>query len=166
MRRRAVLTSAAIVIIVATATIANFYLLDGLDGAALALVYGDDATYAPGYTDRMFGEIETGMDRASVKSRLGQPLSRAWIYQAHNRDEVIVDVDARGRIQAIRGKVTDAVRHDQPGTPVESLIPILGRPNVIVWAYSRSLHDASYRVRSIVFRDSRVEQVIHEYYWD
>jgi hypothetical protein len=50
---------------------------DGLDGALFALVWGDTAKYAAGYSDRAFRAVRIGMDANEVRSILGEPLEQA-----------------------------------------------------------------------------------------
>lgn len=49
---------------------------DGLDGAALAVVMGDTAVYAAGYSDRAFRSVCPGMSEDDVRAILGEPLKK------------------------------------------------------------------------------------------
>ena len=52
------------------------------------------------------------------------------------------------------------------GNPLEKYTARLGSDSIPGWAYSKSAHDASYRVRCILFRDGKVYQIIREFYLD
>lgn len=79
------------------AAAAHLLVPDGVDGAVLALVMGDTGTYAPGYSDRAFRSVRSGMTQEDVRAILGEPLkaesvpelrpagSVVWAYSASVR---------------------------------------------------------------------------------
>src|SRR5262245_39696121 len=101
MRRRLVWIAAA-VIVAAGGFALHAYMLDGLDGLVLSAVYGDDATYAPGYSDARFRRVRIGMWRDDVERLLGRPIIESYIYERDREDATIVDADAGGHIVAVR----------------------------------------------------------------
>ena len=70
------------------------YPLDGWVGSALAVGYGHDTEYAPGYSEKEFARLELGMTMNEVERRLGRPLQEyaitggelGWRYTRSPRD--------------------------------------------------------------------------------
>lgn len=54
----------------------QFFLPDGLNGAAIATVLGEDTQYARDYSESAFRNIEAGMSEHQVRSLLGEPLTK------------------------------------------------------------------------------------------
>ena len=48
---------------------------DGLKGALLGAIFGEDTVYADEYSHDRFAEIELGMSEKEVYSRIGPPIS-------------------------------------------------------------------------------------------
>lgn len=53
---------------------AHSFLLDGVDGALLAIVYGEDTVYSARYSDAGFRAVSAGMSLEEVRQVLGEPL--------------------------------------------------------------------------------------------
>jgi hypothetical protein len=79
-----------------------------------------------------------------------------------------------GRTEYAPGYSDRKLQQIGPGDPesrVESMMgPPLERYTIDAtsygWAYSRKVGDTSYRVRSVVFREHRVLEVLHDFYMD
>ena len=163
-RRIAVALTALLLLIVSTAA-AHWCLLDGLDGWLLSTISRDDTSYAPRYSTRGFRSISVGMTLSTVADRLGQPLAEIWTYQRGGEDYLVVDI-ANRHVLSSRGPGTPHTPQVKVGVPAEDVMKSLGVPVIVSWVFTKSMHDSSYRMRTIVFRDGRVDRTIHDYYWD
>lgn len=168
IRRRMAATIAAsvgVVLLLVVGT-AHSLLLDGLDGWLLSTFYQDDTTYAPRYSDAKFRSVTAGMDRAKVTALLGRPLHETWIYEHDAVNHLVLSIDLLGQVQAVSGPGASSHPNIQPGVSVATARSVLGPPSIETWAFTKTLHDSSYKVRVVVFRGGIVERKIHEYYWD
>lgn len=63
-----------IVCVVGALIAVNTYLVDGVVGSGLRLIFGDDTVYATAYSEAAFRRIAIGMTEDQVRALLGEPL--------------------------------------------------------------------------------------------
>ena len=91
--RQLLLVLAAIVALVWVVSVVH-HPLDGWGGGAMAVLYGNDTEYAPGYSEKEFGRLKPGISMKEVEERLGRPLEEyviggdeiGWKYTRSPRD--------------------------------------------------------------------------------
>lgn len=140
------------------------WLLDGLPGWTLATVYQDDTQYAPGYSDKAFRTVRDGMMEEEVIALLGAPLGMSWVFERTASERVVVSFGTDGKVEHVYP--LDNFLRIANGTETNILQAGIGAPDRRIFAYSRSPHDSSYRVRVIHVAGGRVTGKIHEYYLD
>jgi hypothetical protein len=164
--KRAILFVGVICAIVLFGWWLHLSLLDGLIGSGLARVVGEDTIYAAAYSEHRFRQVRNGMDQKHVFELLGPPLKQSWVYGSANSDPLIITAAPDGRIQYVSGPATPTTQRIVKGMRLEDVRSVIGQPAKVVWAYSTSAHDSSYRIRAIIFRNNAVSETRHEYYWD
>jgi outer membrane protein assembly factor BamE (lipoprotein component of BamABCDE complex) len=127
----------------------HFYLLDGLDGWFYSLAYEEDTLFSEGYSDSAFRRVYRGMQEAELRALLHTPLGEVWIYSNGSTrmgsvgfSESTVDysnISERLPLGSIK-----------VGMKKGDVIRILGEPQRKSFVYSRSRHDQSYRVRTVL----------------
>jgi len=74
------LWSGLMLFVVVTSALIHYASPDGLQGAVLARVLGDDTSYADGFSLEGFRSIRTAMSEQQVHETLGVPLGQTWQY--------------------------------------------------------------------------------------
>lgn len=141
---------------------AHYWLLDGLPGWFLAEFGGDDAEYAPGYTESGFRRVGVGMSPDGVRGILGSPLWEMWIYSGPSQ-MILFNGERVERVLAGDDARLKAVT---PETSMSALRDLRAVATEVRWGYTRNPKDGSYRVRLVVFRGNEVHSKEHEFYVD
>jgi hypothetical protein len=139
-------------------------LLDGLPGWTLATFYQDDTQYASGYADKAFRTVRDGMTEEELITLLGAPLGISWVFERTAPERVVVSFGADGKVEHVYP--LDNSLRIAIGTEANLLQARMGAPSRKIFAYSRSPHDSSYRVRVVHVAGGRVTGKFHEYYVD
>jgi hypothetical protein len=166
------LKAAAIAAVFAGALFLHYRLLDGISGAVFTMIFGDTTSYASGYTDNGFRAVRPGMTDAQVQELIGQPLGEVWSYVSRMKLGSNDPADPCDFVY-IRGRNVDKYvgrscrkRGIEPLIPVVDVEQIMGRPVFVVWRYSESRVDGSYRERVVYLSNGRVEEVRASFYVD
>jgi outer membrane protein assembly factor BamE (lipoprotein component of BamABCDE complex) len=145
---------------------AHVFLLDGLDGWMLSALYEDDTRYAPQYSDKNFRALKPGMSQSEVAARLGQPLHESWLYQQQAQTRLVVAFSPEGYLRSISGLDKATVPHLTPSMSRDSVASMIGPPSMVVWAFTETPNERSYRVRTVVFSQGALQSTRHKYYLD
>jgi hypothetical protein len=161
-------TSRVITIILIAAgllALAHLYLLDGVFGSMLTLFYRDETHYAPGYSDAEFRHIAVGMDEASVRAHLSDPLKEDWGF-GQGSEWLVVSCDNQGRVGYIGGTRAPEFAAQLAGRKCGEVTTVAGVPSRKTLVYTEPEHDSSDRVRAVLLTAGRGEREFHEYYVD
>lgn len=144
----------------------HFYLLDGLDGWFYSMAYEEDTLFSDGYSDSAFRRVYRGMPEAELRALLRTPLGEVWIYS--NSSTRIGSVGFSGSTVdhvhvSERSRARGAVK---TGMKMGDVIRILGEPQKKSFVYSRSRHDQSYRIRTVVLARGTVLEKRAYFYVD
>nr|WP_256433108.1 outer membrane protein assembly factor BamE [Myxococcus sp. CA040A] len=72
--RRLGCVAVGVVVVLSAVVLVRAFLLDGVSGALLACIVGEDTVYSARYSDRGFRTILPGMSEEQVRHALGEPL--------------------------------------------------------------------------------------------
>ena len=138
--------------------------LDGIDGWLFSLFTIEDTMYSKDYSDDKFEKIKIGMPSELVIDLLGKPLEEAWYYKAECglagislKNDIVYDISMDSKIQSNKIKV---------GMQKDAVIKAIGPPLKEIWFYSESPESKSYSERTIILKNAKVSEIIHEYYVD
>lgn len=112
--RQVLIALAAIVALVWVVSVVR-HPLDGWGDNAMAVLYGNDTEYAPGYSEKKFARLKPGMTMDEVEERLGRPLQEyviggeefGWKYTRSPRD-----MSYRVRVVVFKAGLVSEIIHE------------------------------------------------------
>jgi inner membrane protein len=135
---------------------------DPLRERIVASVLQDDTEFAPGFSERAFGEIDRRMTERAVLDRLGRPFSEFLFYPAAENACLQIRIDG----DIVREALPEAacVRHGiRPSVSRQHMHATLGMPEGSCWVYSRSPDGGYFRGRGVCFENGRVDQIVRRW---
>ncbi len=128
----------------------------------IAAVVRGQTEYAPGFSERAFAAVASGMSEAEVAQLLGPPLTQSWYYRETARECRIVALE---RDRVVRWRRYDVCT--PPGIHVEmsadAVREVIGAPPDALWTYSRSAGGRPYQARAVWFESGKVFDVMRRW---
>jgi inner membrane protein len=139
---------------------------DPIQQRAIGLVVDDDTESVNGFSEAALRTIQLGESTATVRDRLGPPLSELWFYRSAWPDGCFAVTLKDGAVVSAKRPDACGTLGVQPATSRADAERRLTPPTEVCWLYTRSRTGGYYRAREVCFTEGKVADVIRQWHRD